>query len=405
MTHRLLFFFLAWFLVAPAAGGVSFAYSIDGRVVNGTTGETALDVDVTLVNPAAGTKEERTVRAVGGRFTLDGLDGNVADYILKLVYKDVRYDYIVRPSDGAAGEKTVYVYEHSTSWDSITVSVPRFTVNRHGDHLQLERVYEIDNKKDPPATVTGEEGYFKFALPEGESTFHALFVSSLGVPVEQTPVATGQRGVYRVDYPLRPGVTRIGISYTVPYTSGRYAHSENILYDTQKIFLTWEDSGLNVTSDTNTLVEVQDPHGSRAFVIENLKRGDRLDLFFTGGSGGPVDRSAQPEITIVPNRTETVASRAMLVLLAALLLLFVMAVREPGITGGQKPLYEKARDVLLERMARLDDLHDTGAVTAAAYYARRAEMKNQAAAAIYRSGGSEPDRRGRKSRQTGKPRK
>jgi hypothetical protein len=44
------------------------------------------------------------------------------------------------------------------------------------------------------------------------------------------------------------------------------------------------------------------------------------------------------------------------------------------------------RDVLIERLAKLDDLRETGAIPAGAYQAKRMELKNQLASLIIRLG-------------------
>ena len=402
MTDRIVYFFVTCVLMLSAATPSTAAFSIEGKVVNGTTGETDVNIDVTIVNPTGGMTEAGKAAAVGGEFRVDGLDENVPAYIVRLDYKGVRYDYMVRLTGDDPVKQTVYVYENTASWDRVGVRVPLFVVNRHGDHLQLERVIELTNNTDPPVTVTGDDGYFKFVLPEKDYNFQALFVYSLGVPIEQTPVPAGQPGVFRAEYPIRPGVTRVGLSFTVPYQDGHYVLSEEILYDTDKIVIASDDPGISITSETNTLVEVEDPHRPVSFVVENLKAGDELHLHLSGG-GQSTARAGQPSVIVVPNQTEPLSFEVIAVLLAALLLLFVLAARESINVEGQKRFYEQARDALLNRMARLDDLYKTGAVTAAAYYTRRAEMKNQAAAVLFRLGNEKtPARRGGKSKAKGR---
>jgi hypothetical protein len=66
-------------------------------------------------------------------------------------------------------------------------------------------------------------------------------------------------------------------------------------------------------------------------------------------------------------------------------MLGVLAVTTRGAVSpmAQRERLESIYDVLLKRLARLDDLNDAGAVAHDVYKAKRAELKNQIASVLY----------------------
>lgn len=380
-----LFAALLAIVLAIGAGNAS-AYTIKGKIVNGTTGETNIDIEVELINPADGMKVEHAVRAVNGSFTVEDLDEAVAAYVVRVEYKNVSYDYLARMDGQDPVEVTVNVYDCTTSWEAVEVTIPHFSVTRHGDHLLLERVYEIANNHDPPATITGADGYFRFMFPVENVSFQGLFVSALGVPIERDPVKTGDPGVFLLDYPIRPGNTRVGVSYAVPYAEQHYTLTEKILYDIGKMTISTTDPDIRITSDTNELALVEAPRAAAAFTVEHLKKGSELHLHFHGGNDRSSPAPQQTAVHVVPNPTESFSYQVMAVMLAALLVLAGMAYREKSESGEHKLQLETVKEALLAKLLRLDDLYQTGAVAADAYYAKRSEIKNQLVSLMYRLG-------------------
>ena len=368
------------------------AFTIKGHVVNGTTGETALDLDVVVVNPAAGMTTETRVRAVGGAFIAQDLAA-ASVYIVRVEYKGVTYNANVQPEGRDNAEVEIEVFEPATSWEGVSVTVPTFSATRHDDHLVIERMYEVSNGSTPARTITGEAGNFRLSLPPDVSHLNGVFVTYLGVPIERSPVETEETDVYRVEYPLRPGATRIAVSYTVPYTDGRYQLRDKILYDIAEYKVFSADSAMEITSDTHQLAAVEGPHAAVERSVTGLKKGDVLGLLFQGGS---TKATAEPTVIVVPNPSEQLSLAVMAILLLTLIALVVMTMREHRVIASAPEGLEAHRDVLLRRLAKLDDLFSTGVVSRDAYEARRLEIKNQAASLTYRMHGEDRPRRRRR---------
>jgi hypothetical protein len=194
-----------------------------------------------------------------------------------------------------------------------------------------------------------------------------------------------------VDYPIRPGVTSVGVSYTVPYHDEHFVLSEKILYDIDKCTILSEDTDLKITSETNELVAVADPHAAVAYAVEGLKRDDEFRLHFAGG-GGAVAATPSAAIQVVPNAAEGFSFTVMAILLIVLLAFVSMALKETKEPPEKKQQLKQHKKILLTRLAKLDDLYETQAVPAAVYYAKRSELKGQLASLIYRLGRGSEDR-------------
>jgi len=365
------------FVTAPA-----HAFTVRGNVVNGTTGEIPKNVKVVAVNPSGGMLEEREVEAKDGRFEITGLDPQAPIYLLRVDYDGVPYNETVRV-DGTDHDVTIHVYESMTSWDGIKVTVPHLAASRQGDHLNIEQMFEISNESSPPRTATGEQGFFHLFLPAEMETLTACFVTSLGVPVDRTPTPTDEPGVYRIDYPIRPGRTNIGVSYQVPYASGSFTLTTKVLYDLEHVFVYGVSPDLKITSTSHTLQAGEPVHGMTVFSIHRPPKNTDLTIAFEGGSSEPPAVAGGQEVSVVASEAHRVALYAMFALLLALLGMVGATQRSPNPLADSKVL-RTHYDLLVKRLARLDDLRAAEAITPDAHRAAREELATRLGALAMR---------------------
>ncbi len=355
---------LALFFAAPAA-----AFTVRGNVVNGTTGKPVANAKVVVVNPSGGMLEEREVEARNGRFEITDLDPQAPIYLLRVDYDGVPYNVPIRV-DGTDHEVTVDVYESTTSWEGMRVNAPHLAASRQGDHLSIEQLFEVSNESSPPRTATGDEGYFKLFIPVDMESLTTCFVTSLGVPVDRVPIPTDEPGVYRVEYPIRPGLTRIGVAYKVPYTEGRYTLNAKVLYDLEHAFVFGVDPEMKITSTSHDLQPTEPVHGMTAFSIHGVPKGV-LTIAFEGGTSQMA--GAGQEVGVISNDAHRVALYAMVPRLLVLLTAVGMTQRSADPLSDPKVL-RAHYDLLVKRLARLDDLRAAEAVSADAHRAARDEL-------------------------------
>ena len=374
-------------LVFPLLGTAS-GISVHGSVVNGTTGKADVTAVVSVINPSAGMEPIQSVQATNGKFEIDKLEPGT--YLARVDYDGVTYSTTFQIVGDEHASVAVAVYETTTSWDGVKVVVPHFTAARHGDHLVIERVYDIHNESQPPRTVTGEDGFFRFPLPDAVHNFNGLYVQYGEVPIERQPIETDEERVYIVDYPIRPGLTRVAMSYTTTYDTGAVALEEELLYDIESFTIFATDQEMEITSSSHELGTDDGPHAGVSWEIDGLEAGQVLNLAFRGGTNQESSARSQRMVSAVPNDTEGLSLVLMVILLLALFAFTGIAVREPRIDGAEALRLQEYREVLIRRLAKLDDVYETGAIPGAAYRAKRAEIKNQVASLMFRLGGGAP---------------
>lgn len=365
---------LSALLVADAG-----AFTIEGRVVNGTTGATDVNTTVTVVNPSGGMLQERTADVKDGRFTIADLKEDAPIYLLRIDYMGIPYNTPVQPAAGTV-EATVTIYETTESWEGVHVSVPQITASRDGDQLTVERLFEVNNHTDPPRAISGSG--LRVNIP-ADAQINQAYVSSFGVPVNRTPTPTETPGVYTIDYPIRPGETRIGISFSVPYTNESYVFAQTLQQNLDEMIFYGVDPDMLFTATGATFQMFDAAHGMSGYRAVDIAKGTEVKLTFTGGSGQSVlsgTGGSQPhgDVSVVPSEAEGMSLIVMIVMALALTALI-------GIAAGTRGPIEQASQInkwyetLLQRLAKLDDLRQAGLITSDIHRAKRTELKQQLA--------------------------
>jgi hypothetical protein len=377
-------------VVAPASG--LHAATIHGTLVNGTSGE-KIDGVVKVINPGGGMMEETEVKAVDGSFTVEGLDPSASLYLLRSDHDGVMYTEVVRFEGQETAHATVTVYDRSPSFEGIHVLVPHLAAAAVEGELQIEVLYELHNHLEPAGTVADPDQQFLIYLPEDRINIMRSFVSHRDIPLDRFPVPTDEAGVYRIDYPIRPGDTEVGVAYSVPYRDSTYTLKYQVKQPIETMTIYTINSGMTVTSSTVKLGVGEAIHGMTAYEVSNLAAGTTLELTFRGG--GPLEMaaaggedphggaSAGTSVITMPNRMENPSTMLMVAVLLAMLAIVGMATRGPSGVGDQREHLQEFYETLLKRLARLDDLNEAGAVAHDVYKAKRAELKNQVASVLY----------------------
>jgi hypothetical protein len=227
-------------------------------------------------------------------------------------------------------------------------------------------------------------GEFRYPIPEDKHGITALYVSALGMPVQRSPEPTDDPGIFRLGYPIRPGITRVGVSFTVPYNAGEYTLRLPLLYDIDELIVYGVDPDMTITSESVSFTVEEAAHDMVALTATHLQRGTDLAIRFVGGSGESSVPASSGGVIVVPNDMEGASLMIMFIVLLTLLAFMGIAT-----TGASNPLDqpESVRayyDTLVGRLARLDDLREAQAIPTDVYRARRDELKGQLGALMQR---------------------
>ena len=201
-----------------ALPAVARQVTVEGVVHNGTTGEPARGVLLTLIR-AGESKEslEQVTSGGGGRFRFQPVEAPAPPVMLlvQAEHDGVRY---TEPLAGTAPvEMTVYKVGATAS--AIRVSERAVILHPTGGKLLVNEFYRLWNGSEPPATYASEGGTFRFYVPkEGNRSVQVSLPSASGmsIPLEPQPYAA-RSGVLAVRHPLKPGENRIEVSYHLDY--------------------------------------------------------------------------------------------------------------------------------------------------------------------------------------------
>lgn len=206
------------------------AQTIQGNVQNGTTGKPEPGHQVILYTTSG--EQARTTTDTNGAFQLK-LSGNLNPHspaILRVSHGGVEYDQAVR-----SGQSTnVRVYEASSQVRGIRGSLSILQFQAKGKVLQVTELHALSNNSDPPTTRV-DPNNLVLSIPEGAKVRPATVSGPDGgafkLPLVSIP---GQRAQYRIEYPIKPGLTKYAISYEVPY-SGELVFRRQAQYPMKRI--------------------------------------------------------------------------------------------------------------------------------------------------------------------------
>jgi hypothetical protein len=193
---------------------VARAGTVRGTVRNGTTGQPAAGVDLTLVQPMGGMQELAHAKSgAQGEFTFDNPNLGAQPMLVRATYHGIHFNQMVPP-----GSSTVQVDVFEPSKDAKTINVPVHVVvfQPNGTSLTVGEEYQIENKSQPPQAYYRSEGNFDFTLPEKGQLQQVSAAGPAGMPVVQLPIDK-KNNRYSIAYAFRPGESSVRLSYELPY--------------------------------------------------------------------------------------------------------------------------------------------------------------------------------------------
>jgi len=201
--------------VAPAAAQ---RVAVEGVVENRTTGKPAAGVAVTLVRASASmeTVAQAKTNAMGHfRFEAVEAPAPPAMLLVRAEHAGVRYN---EPVTGG-GPVTIRIYNAGAPASAIRVVERAIILQPNAGKLLVNEMYLVRNESDPPATYAHAGGTFRFFVPEGGRASvqaNAQSASGISLPLEAKPEGSAA-GVVAVSHPIKPGETRIEVSYHLDY--------------------------------------------------------------------------------------------------------------------------------------------------------------------------------------------
>lgn len=191
------------------------AFAVDGVVLNGTTKKPQPGVAVKLVQPSASGMQQlgKTTSGPDGKFVIDK-EIPPGPGLLQATYQGATYNQILTPVSPKSGVELT-VYESTNKPGSVEGKEHMILLEPDATAIRVTEMFMLNNN----SSVTFNDsvkGSVQFYLPAGARDAKAVITAPGGMPITRPAVKTAQAGIYKVDYPLKPGETRIDVNYTAP---------------------------------------------------------------------------------------------------------------------------------------------------------------------------------------------
>jgi len=201
------------FLLVSVAGA-----AVDGTVINRTTGEPQAGVAVTVfklgqagMSPVGVAKSD-----AGGKFRLE--QAVEAPLLIQTTYDGVTYSQMVTQGASPTG-LTVEVFDASPKPGAAKV-IQHMVLFEPVDNQLFVTENVIFGNGGNVTYNDSASGAVRVHIPDAAAgNIRVMATAPNGVPVQRTAEKTSQAGVYKIDFPIKPGETRIDVSYAIPFTT------------------------------------------------------------------------------------------------------------------------------------------------------------------------------------------
>lgn len=367
---------------------------VEGQVRNGTVNAPVVDQEVRLRSPQGGMQQVAATKTdSAGHFLFDGAEISPNSfYLVQCSFRGVDYNAPARfdPTGRASADLTVY--DLTSAATSLEIQSLQVLARAQAGKLRVDRVFDVLNASRPPRAYRNPGGTFRFRLEIGSAEPHVAVIGLMDMPLPQ-PVEPGKStGEFSIQYPLKPGLTRVVVSTERDYSSPSVALNEQVIYPVDRAELFVVPSNLSVEAPAFEQAGVDTAKDVQKFAAQDLPAETRLEVRLAGEPAPSAPGEAAPaetEVKIVPNSL----SRVGLPLLACFLLvlfwaLAVCVAREwtkvkenRGAHRAQKHLEAKLEG-LVNSLADLDELFASGKIQEKKYWKARLELKARLAAAL-----------------------
>ena len=193
--------------------------TIDGTVVNKTTGQPVSGTSVSLVKASAqGMKPAGNATTdATGKFNIEGTAEGIA--MLQVTFEGVNYNKLLEPGTPPSGVE-IAVFSTSKKLALAKATQHMILIEPVPGELRVRETIIYENPTQNTLADPGN-GSIRFFLPPmsgGKAKIDASS-GSRGMPLKRAAKPTNQPNIYTVDFPLKPGETRFDITWTAPFSA------------------------------------------------------------------------------------------------------------------------------------------------------------------------------------------
>jgi hypothetical protein len=200
---------------SPAFGAIT------GTVTNRTTGKPQAGVTVAFNKLGQNGPEliDQAKSDARGNFTINQDAQGRMPYLIRAVYDGVNYNHMLPPGTPTTGIG-VDVYDASKQPGAAKVTKHMILFEPSNGQMTVSETYILENG-GRIAWNDADQGTLRFFLPAGANGKAQVQATAPGgMPIGAGVLKTGKPDVLGVDFPVKPGETRIDVTYSLPYAAG-----------------------------------------------------------------------------------------------------------------------------------------------------------------------------------------
>jgi len=317
-------------LAALVLGSVPMMAAVTGTVVNRTTGQPQPGITVSLLRmgqngpePAGDTKADGQ-----GKFSLN--ESVQGPTLLRATLDGVTYNKVLVPGT-PTDNVTLDIYNASGQPGEAKVSKHMIFLEPDGQQLTVLEAYMVSNT-GKTAWNNPTDGTLHFFVPEAaKGNVQVNATPPGGQPLKQPAEKVGRSDVYKINFAMRPGETRVDVDYKLPYTegapvSGKIVSGDENTYLIVPNGITLEGENLNdLGQESRTKAHI---FGVKGTSYEVKLGGVAAQSADSSGDSGAQD--GQPPIQQIMPRIYNKVSLILALALGILTLGFVLLYRMPA---------------------------------------------------------------------------
>lgn len=272
-------------LMLPLA---AHATTVTGTVTNKTTGRPDASDSVVLLSLSNGMQEAGSTKPdAQGHFSI-----HVPDSSMHLIRVDHQQASYFEPVPPGTTHVNVTVYDVASKVPGVKTEADVLRMETDSQGLHVIENYFVENDSKPPKTQFSSKAY-PIYLPANAQIQGAQAEGPQGMPVSISPVPLAGKGHYAFVFPLRPGESRFGISYLIPYSGSMTFHAR-VSLPTGNFAVMLPNSMTFQSPGASGFEQIQDNKvQAQTFVAKNAKPGE--DVTFTVSGNGSMPRELQAQ--------------------------------------------------------------------------------------------------------------
>ena len=201
--------------------------AIDGTVVNRTTGHPQSGVAITLVKPGQQGMQTigTTVSDASGHFVFEKDQPGGGPQLLQALYSGVNYNKLLTP-DIPTSNVELDVFAATKSPAVARVSQQMMLIESAANRISVSQDVLVENQSTTTYNNPAVGSLRFFLPPEAQGQVQVQVQGPQGMPLPRTAEKTETPGIYKVDYPIKPGQTQIVVDYALPVGPPFTLHSQ-----------------------------------------------------------------------------------------------------------------------------------------------------------------------------------